>query len=136
MMASTSLRGVAGLLLLRGVIKMQRLHPYAIAFLALTLCSQQIVAQGPSRHPDRTLVLLRETLNRSKNTVDCSNNGTYLNGNGQTVPRPENCLAPPMAQRLNVETERVALQPEQTGHVFASRRCSQMAVAECDGHEK
>jgi hypothetical protein len=70
---------------------MRRLYPYVLALLALTIFAQPGVpqTQTPSQ-PNSS-----NKTNPKQDTPTCTNNGTYVNSKGQTVPRPENCLAPP-----------------------------------------
>jgi hypothetical protein len=72
---------------------MRRLHPYALAFLVLTLFLQQIVPQSqPSSQPSTNAASGHSKPKQEH--VNCTNNGTYTS-KGQTVPRPENCSAAP-----------------------------------------
>jgi hypothetical protein len=73
---------------------MGRLHPYALAFLVLTLFPQQIIPQAqPSSQPSTSAA--SGNTKPKQEQANCTNNGTYVNSKGQTVPRPENCSAPP-----------------------------------------
>jgi hypothetical protein len=72
---------------------MRRTRPYVLAFLALVLFSQTIISQTqPPSQPGATAT---GTAKPKQGQVKCTNNGTYVNSKGQTVSRPENCLAPP-----------------------------------------
>ena len=73
---------------------MRRLHPYFLALLVLTLFSSQILTQTQTPSPPSTTTS-RENAEPKPEQPNCTNNGTYVNSKGQTVPRPENCSAPP-----------------------------------------
>ena len=66
---------------------------YALV-LAVILLSQQIVSQTQSSSQLSTNPTPANGKTRAGN-VTCTNRGTYVNTKGQTVPRPENCSAPP-----------------------------------------
>src|SRR5258708_1876857 len=67
---------------------------YALA-LAVTLLSQQIVAQTQSTSQPSTNSPAASSTKPNTGKVNCTNNGTYVNSKGQTVERPENCSGPP-----------------------------------------
>jgi len=72
---------------------MRRLYPYALAFLVLTFFQQQIAPQAqPSSQNTSTA---SGNTKPKQERVNCTNNGTYVNSKGQTVPRPENCSSHP-----------------------------------------
>jgi hypothetical protein len=62
--------------------------------LALILFSQQIVSQTQAPTPSGTNSTAASST-KPPAKANCANNGTYVNSKGQTVPRPENCSAPP-----------------------------------------
>jgi hypothetical protein len=62
---------------------------YLVA-LALILFSQQIVSQIQSPPPSGTNSAATDSTKPAAK-ANCTNNGTYVNSKGQTVPRPENC---------------------------------------------
>src|SRR5260370_37025803 len=69
-------------------------HSVYVLALVVILLSQQIVSQTQSPPPPGTNSSApRNTKPPGK--VNCTNNGTYVNGKGQRVQRPENCSAPP-----------------------------------------
>jgi resuscitation-promoting factor RpfB len=73
---------------------MLRLRPYLRALLALILFSQQIISQTqPS--PRTSTSATSSNARAVAGQANCTNNGTYVNSQGQRVPRPENCSAPP-----------------------------------------
>jgi hypothetical protein len=73
---------------------MRRLHPYALAFLVLTLVPQQIVPQAqPPSQPSTSAA--SGNIKPKPEEANCTNNGTYVNSQGRTVPRPENCSSAP-----------------------------------------
>jgi hypothetical protein len=74
---------------------MLRIRPYLLAFFAFVLFTQQIISQSqPSSQPS-TNAAATGNAKPKPGTVNCTNNGSYVNSEGQTVPRPENCSAPP-----------------------------------------
>jgi hypothetical protein len=76
---------------------MLRVRPYVLAFLAFVLFSQQFISQTqPSSQSNTNSSATGPTsIPKPAQQVNCSNNGTYVNSKGQTVPRPENCSAAP-----------------------------------------
>jgi hypothetical protein len=69
-----------------------------IALLALSLSfSQQLLAQTPTRVPSSgsSAAQTSGVAHNESAKTKCTDNGTYVNSKGQTVPRPENCKAPP-----------------------------------------
>jgi hypothetical protein len=77
---------------------MQTMRPsrhsiYVIALVVILLC-QQIVSQTQSPPPSSATSSIPST-SKAQGKVNCTNNGTYENSQGQTVPRPENCSGPP-----------------------------------------
>lgn len=72
---------------------MPRLRPYVLAFSVLVLSLQQVVPQTQPTYPPSAT---NATVTKPKQgKPNCTNNGTYVNSKGQTVPRPENCSAAP-----------------------------------------
>jgi hypothetical protein len=68
-----------------------------IAVLTLSLLfSQQLLTQTLRQAP-RTGSSAAQTSGTPHDAAKpkCADNGTYVNNTGQTVPRPENCSAPP-----------------------------------------
>jgi hypothetical protein len=73
---------------------MQRLRPYVLAFSLLAFLQPQLVSQSqPTSQPSGTASASDTKPKQDK--PKCTNNGTYVNSKGQTVPRPENCSAAP-----------------------------------------
>jgi hypothetical protein len=69
-------------------------------FVVLSLClllSQQLVTQTATRTPSSGFPAGQPsgTAHHDAVKAKCTDNGTYVNNKGQTVPRPENCSAPP-----------------------------------------
>ena len=63
-----------------------------ITLLALSLSlSQQLLTQTPTQAPGSGSSAAHSESAKTK----CTDNSTYVNSKGQTVPRPENCSAPP-----------------------------------------
>jgi hypothetical protein len=69
---------------------------YALA-LAAILFSQPTVSQTQPPSQSNTASSSAAANNTKPNSgkVNCTNNGTYVNSKGQTVPRPENMVASP-----------------------------------------
>jgi resuscitation-promoting factor RpfB len=64
--------------------------------LAAILVSQQIVSQTqPAQSQPSTNSAATSNTKPNTGHANCTNNGTYVNSNGQTVQRPENCSVPP-----------------------------------------
>ena len=70
---------------------MRRLRPYILVLSLLVLVSQQIISQTQSTPQASNAA----AASHAKAKPNCTNNGTYVNSKGQTVPRPENCSAAP-----------------------------------------
>jgi hypothetical protein len=68
---------------------MLRCRPYVLAFSLLVSFQPQIISQSQPSATSAT------DTKPKQGTLNCTNNGTYINGKGQTVPRPENCTAAP-----------------------------------------
>jgi hypothetical protein len=72
-------------------------HTRWVLATALALLSQPFASQAPvasqSQSPSASATNGSAKPNQPK--PDCTSNGTYVNSKGQTVPRPENCSAPP-----------------------------------------
>lgn len=73
---------------------MARLRPCFLA-LILVLFSQQIVSQAQPSSQSTTNATPTSNAKPESGQANCTNNGTYVNSKGQTVSRPENCLAAP-----------------------------------------
>jgi hypothetical protein len=69
---------------------------YALALTAILL-SQQIVAQTQPSSQSSTNSAATSNTKVNTGKLNCTNNGSYVNSKGQTVPRPENCSGPPKA---------------------------------------
>jgi hypothetical protein len=69
-------------------------HTLCILAAVLVLLSQSFAFQAPSgsqsQPPSAT-----NSGSKPKVKPNCTSSGTYVNSKGQTVPRPENCSAPP-----------------------------------------
>jgi len=78
-------------------------HTLCILAAVLVLLSQPFAFQAPSGSQSQPP---SATNNGSKPKVkpNCTSSGTYVNSKGQTVPRPENCSAPPEGVLHNAET--------------------------------
>jgi uncharacterized protein DUF3761 len=74
---------------------MLRLRPYVLALLACLLFSQQTISQTQPTSQPSTNSTATGNDKAKPGTENCTNNGTYENSKGQTVPRPENCSGPP-----------------------------------------
>jgi resuscitation-promoting factor RpfB len=73
---------------------MRHLRPYILVLSILVLLSQQLIPQTqPTPQSDAGTATSNTTPQQGR--ANCTNNGTYVNSKGQTVPRPENCSAPP-----------------------------------------
>lgn len=73
---------------------MTRLRPYVLAFSLLVSFSQQIFSQNQPT-PQTGNGSAASQAKPKPQQPNCTSNGTYVNSKGQTVPRPENCSAPP-----------------------------------------
>jgi hypothetical protein len=70
----------------------------AIVILTLSLLfSQQLLTQTPTQAlgSGSSASQTSGTAHNESAKTKCADNGTYVNSKGQTVPRPENCSAPP-----------------------------------------
>jgi hypothetical protein len=71
----------------------------AVAVLSLSfLLSQQLITQStptPAPCPGSSAAQTSGTPHNDAAKIKCTDKGTYVNGKGQTVPRPENCSAAP-----------------------------------------
>ena len=76
---------------------MQLVRPLVLSFLAFALFAHPIVFQTQSQSPtpSTTGSTAKTSVKPDASKANCTNNGTYVNSKGQTVPRPENCSAPP-----------------------------------------
>ena len=69
-----------------------------ISILSLSLLlSQQLLTQTPAQAPSSGSPAAQKSgaAQNGSAKAKCTDNGTYVNSKGQTVPRPENCSAPP-----------------------------------------
>jgi len=62
---------------------------------ALVLLSQPLPSQAPSASQSQPPAATNSGTKPNQPKPNCTSNGTYVNSKGQTVPRPENCSAPP-----------------------------------------
>ena len=76
---------------------MQLRRVIAVLSLFLFLLSQQLLTQTPSQAPSSGSSAQQTpgTPNTNSATPKCADNGTYVNTQGQTVKRPENCATAP-----------------------------------------
>lgn len=72
---------------------MLRSRPYVLAFLLLVSFQTQTVSQSQATSQASAATSTDTTPKLGK--TNCSNNGSYVNSRGQTVPRPENCASAP-----------------------------------------
>jgi hypothetical protein len=70
-------------------------HMLCILAVVLALLSQLFALQDPSTSKSQSPATANSGTKLGQAKPKCSSNGTYMNTNGQTVPRPENCSAPP-----------------------------------------
>jgi len=61
----------------------------------LVLLTQPFAFQSPSSPQFQSPSATSSSTKPSQAKPNCTSNGTYVNSKGQTVPRPENCSAPP-----------------------------------------
>jgi hypothetical protein len=61
----------------------------------LVLLSQPFAFQTPSASQSQSPSATSSDTKPNQAKPKCTDNGTYVNSKGQTVPRPENCSAPP-----------------------------------------
>jgi Protein of unknown function (DUF3761) len=72
---------------------MRRWYPYIFVLSFLVLFRPQTVPQSqPTSQPSAGSA---SDTKPKQDRPNCTNNGTYVNSKGQTVPRPENCSAAP-----------------------------------------
>src|ERR1700730_11982790 len=69
-----------------------RLTLCAAALLALALLPHPLTSQNQTSSPSRSAPATTSSPTAKPN---CTNNGTYVNSQGQTVPRPETCSSAP-----------------------------------------
>ena len=91
------------------------------------LLSQQLLPQTPSQAPSSgsSAPQTSGTPNDNPAKAKCTETGTYVNSQGQTVKRPENCTTgsdSPMPRR------NLQFQQEQTGHMLTSWRRGEVAL--------
>jgi hypothetical protein len=67
---------------------------YALS-IAVVLLSQGTISQIQSSSQPSTNPTTANNGKTNSGNVNCTNSGTYVNSKGHTVPRPENCSAPP-----------------------------------------
>ncbi len=65
-----------------------------LALAVVLLCQQSVVSQTQSS-PSQTANATADHSKPNSGKVNCTSDGTYVNSNGQTVKRPENCSGPP-----------------------------------------
>ena len=74
-------------------------HAIAKVIAALSLfllLSQQVLTQTPTPPSSGSSAAQASGApHNDASKAKCTDNGTYVNSTGQTVPRPENCSAPP-----------------------------------------
>src|ERR1700726_403007 len=68
---------------------------YWILAAVLVLLPQPFAFQTPSASQSQSPSATSSGTTPSQAKPNCTSNGTYVNSKGQTVPRPENCSAPP-----------------------------------------
>jgi len=73
---------------------MLRLRPYILAFSLLVSLQGHLISQSQQTSEPSATTTGTDTKPR-QGKPNCTNNGTYVNSKGQTVPRPENCSAAP-----------------------------------------
>ena len=73
---------------------MLRLRPYVFAFSLLIFIQAQLISQSQTTSQPGTTTTATDTKPKQEQPT-CTNNGTYVNSKGQTVPRPETCSAAP-----------------------------------------
>src|SRR5437879_1944981 len=71
-----------------------RRHVYILALL-LMFVSQLLIAQTQFSPQSTTSSAATSSTKSKQSKPKCTDNGTYVNSKGQTVPRPENCSAAP-----------------------------------------
>ena len=76
---------------------MRRIHRLLfLTTLGLALLVQPVVSQTQSTPQQGASTGSSTTQTKGQRAQpNCTNNGTYTNSQGQTVPRPENCSGPP-----------------------------------------
>jgi hypothetical protein len=74
---------------------MSLIRPYVLVCLTLALFSQQIISQTQSPTRSGAPAATTRTAEAPSGQANCSYNGSYINSRGKSVPRPENCSAPP-----------------------------------------
>jgi len=80
-----------GLLEIGGWMNSRRLDKCVAIILCLVLFAPTLGSQASQQ----TGTGVTHTASKPKPQPTCSSNGTYVNKNGQTVPRPENCSSQP-----------------------------------------
>jgi hypothetical protein len=70
-------------------------HTLCVLATALVLLSQPFAAQVSSAPKSQPGSVTNSDTKSNQPKPNCTNNGTYVNSKGQTVPRPENCSSPP-----------------------------------------
>jgi hypothetical protein len=78
---------------------MRSIRPLVLSLLAFVFLSQQVVPQAQPQPQSPSTSSAGSTTSTpvkpDTSKAKCTNNGTYVNSQGQTVPRPENCSAAP-----------------------------------------
>src|SRR5579864_3540944 len=72
-----------------------RLRPIVLSFIAFFLFCHQIISQTQTPTQSNASPNATDNAQVRHAPLNCTSNGTYVNSKGQTVPRPENCSAPP-----------------------------------------
>ncbi len=71
-------------------------RPLSALFLTIVLLSQILVTQTHTASTSQNNSASSSASNHNKPPKPkCTDNGTYVNSQGQTVKRPENCSGPP-----------------------------------------
>jgi hypothetical protein len=74
---------------------MPRARLLVLSLLALILLSYQTNSQTQTSSQSQPHQAATQNARAAHAPVNCTNNGTDVNSNGETVKRPENCSAPP-----------------------------------------
>jgi len=70
-------------------------HTLCVLATALVLPSQPLASQAPSASQSQSPPATNSGTKPNQPKPNCTGNGTYVNSKGETVKRPENCLAVP-----------------------------------------
>ena len=74
---------------------MRCMRPFVLSLLVFLLFSIQIVSQTAASSQSNAASTAANDPQVKHAQVNCTNNGTYVNSQGQTVQRPEKCSGPP-----------------------------------------